>query len=105
MNIVEITLRKKLEELKAESIEVQKIIDTDLSMIFKIREKAQAILEAHRNDYELVAKLIEPLAKEERHILKICRDGSKQKAWERKFELDTDIEILSSEIYRFDMRR
>jgi len=76
-----------------------------LTRVIHIRMEAQEILKSNGKNYELIAKLIEPLAKEEKHVMGLFKDGVQQKMYEESFKLDSDIEKLRSELYRFEMRR
>jgi allophanate hydrolase subunit 1 len=102
MSAVERALKKELELVKKKHAEIQAIMDaTPLSRIIEIRQQAHEIMVAHDKDYAKIAKLIEPLAKEEKEMRILAKKQSNSiKLCDKLVELKMDIEDLGRALWR-----
>jgi hypothetical protein len=87
-------LEKRLERLKA-------IIDADpISRIFEIGRESAQIIEKHRDDYATIAKLLEPLKKEEKRMYALVKKQKKiSEMIDNQIHLEYELKELKGRLF------
>ena len=98
-------LKKELELVKKRREKIKHIMDArPLSRLIEIRQEAHKITVTHNGDYAKIARLIEPLAKEENEMRILAKKQSDSiKLCNDLVKLDGDIGDLESALRRFNI--
>jgi hypothetical protein len=83
------------------------IFGNPLSEVIEIRQKAQEIVKQHGNDYATISKLIEPLAKKEKVLLKQAKNQiDNDKKWMGELvNLKTELGEVKNHIWYMERGR
>jgi hypothetical protein len=87
-------LEKRLERLK-------EVIDAEpMSRIFEIGRESAQIIEKHRDDYATIAKLLEPLKKEEKRMYALAKKQEKlAEMIDDQIDLEFEIRELKDRLF------
>jgi hypothetical protein len=102
MSAVVRALKKELELVKKKRTEIESIMNArPLLRIIEIRNQAHEITVTHAGDFDKIAKLIEPLAKEEKEMRILAKKQSNSiKLCDKLVELEMDIQDLDKALWR-----
>jgi phosphoenolpyruvate carboxylase len=91
-------IKKQLADIKA--LEAQRPFER----IIEIRQEASRISEECGRDYNKIVKLLEPLAKEEKALLRIADKQMDPKLLDREFALEDDLRDLEQSLFYLQIR-
>jgi hypothetical protein len=102
MSAVVRALKKELDLVKKKRTEIKAIMDArPISRLIEIRQEAHEIMVAHEGDYTKIAKLIEPLAEEEKKMRALAnKQKNSLKLCDKLVDLEMDIHDLSNALWR-----
>lgn len=99
MTTKEKVIIEMISRIKARLLEIDNILTArPIAGIFDARRKAHQIMKENEGDYSKIAKLIEPLAKEEKRLLKLAgQQKDMLKLMDEEYRLKSELNDLENE--------
>ncbi|MCP4988005.1 MAG: hypothetical protein GY928_18725 [Colwellia sp.] len=107
VTVKEKIVRKSLRVIEKQIVTIDYILSANpLSKICDGRNAAHEILVKHKGDYPTIAKLIEPLAREEKQLFALAKKQQDSvKLIEDKVRLESEKVSLSNELYMIERKK
>ena len=110
MNIEEKIILQSINRIQKRVAKIDEFLTANpLSRVIEIRREAGEILVKHKNDYAKIAKLLEPLSKEERKMFALskrqCAPNVTSKMIDEKVALENELSNLQMRQYYIERRK
>lgn len=98
--IVEKVLQEALKKIEVKLNRLLTVLEGEspLVSIANVRRQAVQVLADHAGDYKAIGELIEPLAAEEKRLLKNLDRRTDLKSWDQRLQLENDKATLMQEL-------
>ena len=107
MSIKEDVINEAINRIEKRSSKLESLIyGNPISQVFDLRIKAGEILKKYKGDNKIIAEMFEPMAKEEKRLMRAAQLQTKNSMkWsEEKSKIDFELGQLKTELYCMKQR-